>query len=305
MNEPWWLASARCCRCGSSFLWDRPDATCNSCGFRPHVDAGITVLTTIEDAHKAQQARFFDDADHEFETSRPHGTPPLYRWLLEEKFRRSIAALRSLLPGATVLTVCAGSGMDGEMLDRAGGRVLCSDLSVLASARALERSRRHGLRMDAVVADVEALPFADRSFDLVYVHDGLHHLEDPSVGLAEIARVAAQAVSITEPARATATRIAIRLGAAGRTEEAGNVIVRLEPESIASALEVLGFRVVRVERYGMYYKHEPGPVMRALSAPPVFPIVRTGIRAFNAVLGRIGNKSTVQAVRHESPPVTH
>ncbi|MCA1571279.1 MAG: class I SAM-dependent methyltransferase [Chloroflexi bacterium] len=36
-------------------------------------------------------------------------------------------------------------------------------------------------RGGAVVADVEHLPYADRSLDMVYVHDGLHHLSDPMV----------------------------------------------------------------------------------------------------------------------------
>lgn len=300
VSQPWWLSEAECPRCRSRLTWNGVRPSCATCTFRVRVERGVPVLAAIAEGQKAQQASFFDHADAEFETTRPHGTPALYRWLLEEKFRRSIKSLRWLLPSATVLTVCGGSGMDAEMLVRRGGQVLCSDLSVHASARALERGRLLGLAIDAVVADVEALPFADQSFDLVYVHDGLHHLQDPFAGLAEIARVARRAVSINEPARARATEIAIRLGAAGRMEEAGNVIARIDPGSVAGWLAAVGFRILRVERYGMYYKHEPGRIMRTLSTRLLFPISRNGVRTFNALFGTIGNKSTVQALREGS-----
>ena len=296
-NELWWSRATICPRCGQDLDWRESRATCASCAFHSTSQYDVPVLTSTPDEHKAQQARFFDEADEEFETTRPHGTPALYRWLLEEKFRRSLASLTWLFPGATVLTVCGGSGMEAEMLARRGGRVLVSDLSAHAAARAVVRGRRFGAELDAVAVDAESLPFADRAFDLVYVHDGLHHLQDPLVGLAEMARVARRAVSVNEPALARATEIAIRLRAAARVEDAGNVIARVDPGVIAERLAAAGFRVLRSERYGMYYKHEPGAVMRALSAPPLFHVTTTGIRAFNAVLSAIGNKSTVQAVR--------
>ena len=120
------------------------------------------------------------------------------------------------------------------MLAGRGGRVLVWDLSVRAAARAIARGRRFGAGLDAIAADVERLPFEDRSFDLVYVHDGLHHLEDPLVGLAEMARVARLGVSVDEQALARVTEIAIRLRAAGRVEEAGNVIARVDPDLSSS-----------------------------------------------------------------------
>src|SRR5207249_11192752 len=111
-----------------------------------------------------------------------------------------------------------------------------------------------------IVADVEHLPFADRSVDLVYVHDGLHHLGDPSTGLKEMARVAAKAISVNEPARALATAASVRLGLALEREEAGNLVARLKPHEIQSMLIAQGFRIVCAQRYAMYYRHHPGRV---------------------------------------------
>jgi SAM-dependent methyltransferase len=189
--------------------------------------------------------------------------------------------------------------MDAEFLAMAGGRVITSDISLGAARRARERARRYGLELVPIVADVEHLPFADQTVDLVYVHDGLHHLERPLAGLSEMARVAGRAVSITEPADAAVTRLAVKLGLSLEREEAGNRVARLTLEEIESALRTAGFGTLRGERYGMYYKHEPGAVFKRLSLPPVLPLVKGAYWAVNAVAGGLGNKLTVQALREE------
>jgi glycosyltransferase involved in cell wall biosynthesis/SAM-dependent methyltransferase/uncharacterized protein YbaR (Trm112 family) len=250
------------------------------------------------DAHKAAQAEHFDRAvAEEFEITRPHGTPRLYRFLLQEKFRRATAPIGPHLVGASALTVCGGSGMDAEFLARAGAVVTSSDISLGAARRTQERARRYGLDIAPIVADVERLPFTDGAFDLVLVHDGLHHLDQPQVGLAEMARVATQWVSITEPARAVATSIAVRAGVALDREESGNRVARLTPAEVAGVLRTAGFRPIVMERYAMYYRHEPGWVFRALSRSGIFPLVRAGWKAANALIGRFGNKMVVVAVR--------
>jgi SAM-dependent methyltransferase len=202
-----------------------------------------------------------------------------------------------MLPGATALTVCGGSGMDAELLACRGARVISSDISLGAARRALERSRRHGAAIAPIVADAEALPFRDRAIDLAYVHDGLHHLSDPLVGLREMTRVSARAVAVTEPARALATRIAIVLGISELEEEAGNRVERLDPLTVVAALRAAGLDVTGAERYAMYYRHEPGPMVRLLSAPGLFALARGTFRLANIPLGPLGNKMTVRAVK--------
>lgn len=275
---------------------------CENCAtLFPIVDGiPILVLETADQSEdqRRRQATYFDqDVAAEFEIVRPHGAPALYGWLLREKFRRSVTALASRLPGATALAVCAGSGMDAEFLARAGARVIASDISLGAAQRTRDRAARFRLRITSVVADVERLPFRDRSVNLVYVHDGLHHLERPLAGLAEMARVATAAVSVTEPARAGVTAVAVRIGLALEYEEAGNRVARLTTQEIADELRARGFRVVHATRYAMYYGHEPGRPSRWLSSGTLFPVARAGFRGLNAVVGRLGNKLTVQAVR--------
>jgi SAM-dependent methyltransferase len=190
--------------------------------------------------------------------------------------------------------------MDAEYLSRAGATVVSSDLSLGAATRAKIRSDRYGLGFKSIVADLEHLPYADQSVDLVSVHDGLHHLDDPYAGVSEMARVARHWVVITEPARASITRLAIRFGLALEREDAGNRVIRLEPSEVAAYLEARGFAVLRAERYAMYYSHRPGTIFRLLSRPVVFMVVRVGWRAANALLGRFGNKMVIVAERAQS-----
>lgn len=305
-----------CPACRSSLLWTSEEATCEGCRQRYPIEDGIPVLIADRaaadhdeldhehghghaagDAHKERQAAHFDrEMAAEFETTRPHGTARLYEWLLREKFRRAVAPLGRRLDGTTALVVCGGSGMDAEFLHERGAAVITSDISIGAAKRASERARRGGFPLLSIVADVERLPAADSSLDLVYVHDGLHHLEHPEMGIAEMARVG-RALSITEPARAAGTQLAVKLGLALQKEESGNVVVRLRPKDVSAELGTLGFRTLRAGRYLMYYRHEPGRLFGLLSRPGLFLLARTGWRAGNAAVGRFGNKMTVVAKR--------
>jgi ubiquinone/menaquinone biosynthesis C-methylase UbiE/uncharacterized protein YbaR (Trm112 family) len=305
-----------CPTCRRSLAIDRSSMTCDTCEKKYPVTDGIPILlpdavdsdfddvghhghrSDRADIHKATQAGHFDQAvATEFEITRPYGAPRLYRFLLLEKFRRATAPIGERMAGSSALTVCGGSGMDAEFLARAGATVVSSDISLEAARRTRERANRRGLNITPVVADAEHLPFADAAFDVVYVHDGLHHLEQPTRALREMARVAGHWVSVSEPARALATSVAVKAGIALEREEAGNVVRRLTTSEVIRTLAIAGYRSLLAQRYAMYYPHEPGPLFRVLSLPWIFPIARLAWRVGNAVLGRAGNKMVVVAER--------
>lgn len=301
-----------CPTCGGSL----DVARCSSCAWTLETVQGIHILLADPEAaehdeldhnhsrHRSAQAAHFDRANDEaFEIHRPRGAPVFYRFLLEEKFRRTLEPIGDQITGASALSVCGGSGMDAEFLARAGLRVTSSDISIGAARRAAIRFQAQRLAARSVVADVERLPFADHSIDLVAVHDGLHHLDDPYSGLAEMARVARRWVVLTEPADAVITRLAIHLGLALDKEEAGNRVARLKEQEVARFLEAAGFRIVRSQRYAMYYKHHPGIAMRSLSMRGAYSVARLAWRLANSLLGRFGNKLVVTAERIESAPV--
>lgn len=227
--------------------------------------------------------------DPEEEINRPRGYPPFVQFLLDFKIDQSLGMWWQTLQDLSVLVICGGSGMDAEKLERRHLKVTMTDLSPEAVVRAQERARRYGLSYQAQVADAERLPFADRSFDLAFVHDGLHHLADPFVAIREMARVARQAVIIAEPHDQVLTRLTVRLGISEDREDAGNYVYRLTGPVLAAALKDLGFPNLAWNSHLIYYQPWTFPFYRMLGQGPLLRVAKEAFFLVNAFLGRWGN----------------
>jgi ubiquinone/menaquinone biosynthesis C-methylase UbiE len=87
------------------------------------------------------------------------------------------------LAGRVVLDVGAGTGVASTTLVEVGAVPVAADLSHGMLAW------QAGDRPPAVVADIRALPFADRAVDDTVAAFVLNHLDDPAAGIAELVRV--------------------------------------------------------------------------------------------------------------------
>jgi ubiquinone/menaquinone biosynthesis C-methylase UbiE len=91
--------------------------------------------------------------------------------------------------GARLLEV--GCGMGSDLLQFARGGALCTGVDL--TPRSVEISRHrfevYGVHSDFVLSDGEHLPFANKSFDVVYSNGVLHHTPDTAGAVREVHRV--------------------------------------------------------------------------------------------------------------------
>jgi ubiquinone/menaquinone biosynthesis C-methylase UbiE len=104
---------------------------------------------------------------------------------------RYLKAVPDGRPYAKVLEVGCGSGFFLLNLHQAGviGEAHCTDLSPGMVDVCVENGQRLGIEVHGRVADAEALPYEDGSFDLVLGHAVLHHLPNLETTFKELARV--------------------------------------------------------------------------------------------------------------------
>jgi SAM-dependent methyltransferase len=242
----------------------------------------------------ASQLDFYrEQIDQEEEISRPRCYPRPVRFLLHRKFRWVLEQLQTHLPGGlagrSALVVCCGSGMESEILARRGLRVMALDISAEAIERAGRRAQRYGVDYRLLVGDAERLPFADSSFDIVFVHDGLHHLPEAYNGVREMLRVARLAVVVAEPADAALTKLSVMLGLSGEYEDAGNYVYRLRKDKLEALFAACGLREWRFQRNLIYYQSWTHRIYGKFEKAPLYWLFCAGFHVVNLFLGRWGN----------------
>ncbi|MFN2628819.1 MAG: class I SAM-dependent methyltransferase [Gaiellaceae bacterium] len=93
--------------------------------------------------------------------------------------------------GQRVLEIGVGAGTDFLNFARAGAILTGIDLTPAAIDHAVRRLALEGLHAELAVTSAEALPYPDRSFDLVYSWGVIHHAEHPHRIVREVRRLLA------------------------------------------------------------------------------------------------------------------
>jgi len=121
---------------------------------------------------------------------------PLQRLLLRN-FLNTVMALTRSLQTSTVLDAGCAEGFVSQRLLEERSDTLIVGIDV--DMEALARGRELHPAVMFKPGDVNALPFADRSFDLVICNEVLEHLAHPELALSELQRVTRHYCLISVP----------------------------------------------------------------------------------------------------------
>jgi SAM-dependent methyltransferase len=279
---------------------------CVACGATYEIQDGTPILLPDQasrphvSATWGQQREYFDSGlDAEYEIERPTAGGPFYNFLVRTKFQRAFCSdLPGTLASGPILDACCGSGILSEYLAKKFNSVIVGfDFSIGAVGRARERARRRGYDFLGVVGDAGAPPFQPGAFSVVAVHDALHHLDDPMDAVKRLAVLTSRAFVVMEPCESWLTRIAVAVGFSTDVEEAGNPVRRLGTAALADAVRCVGFSLIDVDRYVMYYPHRPGRLFRLFDHQPLLSFGRLAVK-LGQLLGPVGgNKLQLVAQR--------
>ncbi|HUF46366.1 MAG TPA: class I SAM-dependent methyltransferase [Vicinamibacterales bacterium] len=126
-------------------------------------------------------------------TRQPVGSPDFFADLDAYHFEKLHHLVRLIdfeaWRGRRVLDVGCGAAVELTRFARAGALATGVELSDRMAGLARENLRQQGLSAGLAVADGEQLPFADHTFDFVYVHGVLPYTADDRRLVAEVRRV--------------------------------------------------------------------------------------------------------------------
>jgi len=137
---------------------------------------------------------------HESANWRKHHSRNPLKGLLVRRFGRAVSRLAAAsldgLERPLVLDAGCGEGLGLSRLAASLPQARLLGVDKNPSALSLARASHNG---DLLLADVCRLPFADDSFDLAVCLEVLEHVQEPSMGMSELARVTRGRVLMSVP----------------------------------------------------------------------------------------------------------
>lgn len=157
--------------------------------------------TTMASTHEERQRIAHEGAYSGQGRSHVTSEDPLVRYITRWRIQEAMARVANhragiVGPHTSIVVLCAGEGLEGSVLADLGfGNVLVTDITENGVNAALTRDTR----LQGQVENATAMSFADNSFDIALVQDGLHHLCSPIAGFTEMLRIARYAAIFLEP----------------------------------------------------------------------------------------------------------
>lgn len=179
----------------AGFVWDRRQGT--QCFYGLALDAlPGSAKAVLDEAEASEDPTLIGDQKRlqELEAERRGGLPELVADELERYYSpgrtwQSLSlGIAALLKLGDVLDVGSGDGAAAALLAPHARSLTCIDTNARLIEVAKERLARFP-QVNALVADVHALPFAAASFDEVMMFHTLTYAEHPARALAECSRV--------------------------------------------------------------------------------------------------------------------
>lgn len=228
---------------------------------------------------KLKQMEQYDDiwsqkADIQYEGNRYHDH---FRIKPFVAVKRLLDSQNETLDNRQVLVASCGSGIDIHYLRK----FYAPGFSVTdVSQHAVFISRSLNLAVEGIVADTEALPFPDNSFDISFVAASLHHLPRPLLGLYELLRVARSGVIAIEPNDSWLMRMATRIGLATEIETAGNYVYRFSAWDIERLTRALFTKSYSISLFAIH---------RVAKTPLEFAVLKVLNAGANLLCSGAGN----------------
>lgn len=213
-------------------------------------------------------------------------------WFLQVQEQATLRMLAAY-PGARVLDVGGGHGQIAGALARQGYDVTVTGSDPVCSARIQPLVDEGQVRFE--VANVLDLPYPDRAFDVVISYRLLPHVEQWQVFLAELTRVAGQAVVVDYPEVRSANAIAPLLFPLKKQLE-GNTrtYTTFRRRELLDAFAEHGFR--EEARYPEFFF--PMVVHRKLEKPGLSAALENASRTVG-LTGWLGSPVILKLVREE------
>jgi len=136
------------------------------------------------------------------------GKSKIAKFVAYYRLKKAVKLLPFSIKDLKVLVICCGGGFDSCYLVKNGAVVTATDID----KKLVSETKKRCKKIRTMVADATKLPFKDKEFDVVWVNDGLHHLDDPYKGLNEMYRVAKKGFVFLEAQKTFLTPLLIKLG---------------------------------------------------------------------------------------------